>query len=311
MSCLTATKAPRVDIVFDQYVSPSIKDYERNLRKEENSIDFNINGPMQVRPTDFNKELKNIKFKQALVTFLIEHWHDPEMVPFIGQTIINLNYDCCYSYKLDNNNIVQTINNDLCCENHEEADTKLVYHACQLENESAANVLIKSCDTDVLIIMLGNMDYLKSESLNIYMEYGAANKRRILNVTQLHIELGPTVCASLPGFHAITGCDYNPSFFKKGKKRPFQIVQNNLDYQKALTDLGKSDVSELHELQYEAFATLEKFVCELYGYKDLADINNARFQKFCATYKSKSTDEPFQKDLLKYDASNLPPCKAE
>ncbi|CAH1108434.1 unnamed protein product [Psylliodes chrysocephalus] len=123
MSCLTATKAPRVDIIFDQYISPSIKDYERNLRNEENSIDFNINGPMQIRKTYFNKELKNIKFKQTLVIFLIEHWRYPEMVPFIVQTVIILNYDFCYSYKLESNNIVQTINDNLYCENHEEADT--------------------------------------------------------------------------------------------------------------------------------------------------------------------------------------------
>lgn len=308
MSCLTATKAPRVDIVFDQYKSPSIKDYERNLRNEANSMDFNISGPMQVRPTDFNKGLKNIKFKQALVTFLIDHWRQPEMVPFIGQTIINLNYDFCYSYKLENDNIIQTIDDDLYCENHEEADTKLVYHACQLESELTTNVLIKSCDTDILIIMLGNMENLKCDSLNIYMEYGAANKKRTLNLTQLYIELGPTVCTSLPGFHALTGCDYNPSFFKKGKKRPYQLIKQNLDYQKALTDLGNSKIPGL---QYETFATLEKLVCELYGHKNISDINKVRFEKFCLTYKSKDVNEPFQKTVMKYDASNLPPCKAE
>lgn len=81
-----------------------------------------------------------------------------------------------------------------------------------------------------------------------------------------------------------------------------------MDYQNALTDIAKSDVPGL---QYETFAVLEKFVCELYGYKNITDVNNARFQKFCSTYKSKSTDELFQKNLLKYDASNLPPCKAE
>ncbi|CAK1581026.1 unnamed protein product [Parnassius mnemosyne] len=305
---LTATKAPRVDIIFDQYFSPSIKDYERKLRNEENLMDFNINGSMQVRPTDFNKELKNIKFKQAFVTFLVENWCDSEMVPFLGDTIINLNYDFCYSYKVEDNAVVQTVNDDLSCGCHEEADSKIIYHVCQLESDSSANVLIKSCDTDVLIIMLGNMDHLKSDNINIYMEYGAANKKRVINITQLYIELGTTLCTSLPGFHAVTGCDYNPAFFKKGKKRPFQIIKNNGCYQKALTDLANDDVPGL---QYETFTILEKFVCELYGYKNCTDVNNARFQKFCSTYKSKNTNEPFQKSIQRYDASNLPPCKSE
>lgn len=34
MSILTATHAPRVDIIFDQYFSPSIKGYERSRRHE-------------------------------------------------------------------------------------------------------------------------------------------------------------------------------------------------------------------------------------------------------------------------------------
>lgn len=97
-----------------------------------------------------------------MVTFLIENWRQPEMVPFIGQTTINVNYDFCYTCRLENNNIVQTIDHNLNCENHEEVDTKLVYHACQLETESTTNVLIKSCGTDVLIIMLDNMENLKS-----------------------------------------------------------------------------------------------------------------------------------------------------
>lgn len=258
MSCLTATKAPRVDIVFDQYKSPSIKDYERNLRNETTSIDFNISGPMQVRPNDFNKGLKNIKFKQALVTFLIEHWRQPEMVPFIGQTIINLNYDFYYSYRLENNNIIQTGDDNLYSQNHEEADTKLVYHACQLESESTTNVLIKSCDTDIPIIMLGNMDNLKCERLNIYMEYGAANKKRTLNLIHLYIRLFVQV---YPGFMLLRGAII------------IHLIRQNPDYQKALTDLGNSKIPGL---QYETFATLEKFVCELYGHKNFSDISTLR-----------------------------------
>lgn len=147
-------------------------------------------------------------------------------------------------------------------------------------------------DTHVLITMLDNMDNLKSDGKNIYMEYGVANKKRTLNVTQLHIELGPAVCVNLPGFHAITRCDYNPALSKKGKKKPFQILKNNSDYQKALADIG---MLYILGLQYEILATLEKFFCELYGYKNFTNINDALFQKFCSTYKSKNTNELLEK----------------
>ncbi|CAG5085062.1 Protein of unknown function [Cotesia congregata] len=270
-----ATSAPRVDIIFDQYFSPSIKDYERTLRCEMNDLDFKITGPMQVRPVDFNKELKNIKFKQAFVTFLIDHWATQEMAPLIGETIINLSYDKCYTYKVESNVVIREENNDLSCDDHEEADTKIVHHVCKIDNDVATNILIKSCDTDVLVIMLGNMDHLECDSLSIYMEYGNNNKKRILNLSQLSIELGP---------------------------------KENEDYQNAFTNLGTAHITGCRN---EEFLVSEKFVCEMYGFKNLADINTARFEKFCSTYKADNPDEPFEKRFKNYDASNLPPCKAE
>ncbi|KAL4702648.1 hypothetical protein ACJJTC_016455 [Scirpophaga incertulas] len=126
MNILTAFKALRVDIVFDQYFVPSIKDYERTRRNEQKTIDFKINGPSQTRPTDFMKELKNIKFKESFVQFLIEYWATDEMATFIGNTLIKLNYDSCYSYIVKNNSVEMTIDEDMTCNNHEEADTKII-----------------------------------------------------------------------------------------------------------------------------------------------------------------------------------------
>lgn len=130
MSILTTFKAPRVDIVFDQYFSPSIKDYERMRRNEQKTIDFNITGPSQTRPTDFMKELKNIKFKESFVQFLIDYWATDEIATFIGNTLIKLNYDSYYSYIMKNNVVEMTIDENLACNTREEADTKIIDPPC-------------------------------------------------------------------------------------------------------------------------------------------------------------------------------------
>ncbi|GFS75835.1 INO80 complex subunit D [Trichonephila clavipes] len=57
-------KSPRIDIVFDQYVTPSIKDCER-LRRNETTSTVSI-GPNQIRHHNFAGELKNTQFKEAL-----------------------------------------------------------------------------------------------------------------------------------------------------------------------------------------------------------------------------------------------------
>ncbi|KAK5644894.1 hypothetical protein RI129_006194 [Pyrocoelia pectoralis] len=206
MSILTATHARRVDIVFDQYFSPSIKEYERAQRHEVRNREYFITGPEQVRPVDFIKELRNIEFKQAFINFLITHWSTNEMAEFIGNTIINLNYKECYTYSAHNNSVTSYAYDNLSCQNHEEADTKIIFHICQMDND-VSDVSIKTPDTDILIVMLGNMDHLRNNNLKIYMEYGTMHSKKWINISELQITLGPLLCQSLPGFHALTEDD--------------------------------------------------------------------------------------------------------
>lgn len=52
------SNATRYDIIFDQYFSPSIKDYETSFRHEWTQLKVNITGPEQVGPFDLEKEVK-------------------------------------------------------------------------------------------------------------------------------------------------------------------------------------------------------------------------------------------------------------
>ena len=81
--------------------------------------------------------------------------------------------------KCENNIVTVEKDYELSCDNHEEADTKIVHHVCKIDNDSPTNVLIKSSDTDVLIIMLGNMDHLECDNMIIFMEHGNNNKKTI------------------------------------------------------------------------------------------------------------------------------------
>ncbi|GFX66461.1 uncharacterized protein TNCV_1291421 [Trichonephila clavipes] len=72
LKMISQFKSPRIDIVFDQYFTPSIKDCER-LRRNETTSRVSI-GPNQIRHHNFASELKNTQFKEALVNFFIDHW---------------------------------------------------------------------------------------------------------------------------------------------------------------------------------------------------------------------------------------------
>lgn len=303
LQSLVNTSADNVAIVFDRYFTPSIKDCEHTLRGNTDNNDFYITGPQQVRTSEFSKDLRNIKFKEALVKFLIEHWADQEMKAIIGNKTIFLNHDSCYVYSVIDNKVSRIIDHELSCPDHEEADTKAVFFACQMKEDST--VTIRTSDTDIVVIMLANMEHIKA-SVKIWIDLGVGNARRYIDISALFAKLGLLVSQALPALHALTGCDYNPAFYRRGKKRPFDILLGSATFQEAFANLG----SETYDIE-ELFPTMESFICHLYGLKKLADVNRARMEIFNKTYKVSDTSQPFSLNVRNYDACNLPPCQSE
>lgn len=79
------------------------------------------------------------------------------------------------------------------------------------------------------------MHHIKNEDSHVWMLAGTG----YIDLSKVYEKLGPCLSRSLPGFHAITGCDNNPAFKKKGKLRPFNILNKNQDYQEAFTRFGE------------------------------------------------------------------------
>lgn len=303
LQCLINNAASRIAIVFDRYFTPSIKDYEHSLRGSVDDKEFHISGPQQTRTSDFTKDLKNIKFKEAIVKFFIDHWADQEMAAIIGNKVIYIIHDLCYEYSVTNNKVTRIINYELSCPDHEEADTKIAFLACQQKEDST--IVIRTSDTDILVIMLANMEYLQA-TVEVWMDLGVGNARRYVDVSALYSKLGPQISKALPALHAFTGCDFNPALYRRGKKKPLQYLLNSEIFQKAFLDLGSKD----HNVQ-DSFNIIQSFTCHLYGLKKLNDVNQARIVIFNKTYKVKDKSQPFSLSIRHYDACNLPPCQSE
>ncbi|GBP51852.1 hypothetical protein EVAR_88557_1 [Eumeta japonica] len=127
MQVFTANSADTVIIAFDRYIFPSIKDNEHSLRRRVKGQRFQINGPDQIRPSNFADALKNIYFKETLVDFIIDDWANDYMAPFIGSKTILVNYLQCHQYKVCQGKVQRTSESSLACPGHEEADTKIVF----------------------------------------------------------------------------------------------------------------------------------------------------------------------------------------
>ena len=65
--------SPRVDLVFDTYCTPSVKDVEHGRRSADDCM-YTITGPEQKRPQDWQKALRSAAFKTAFFRFLLDEW---------------------------------------------------------------------------------------------------------------------------------------------------------------------------------------------------------------------------------------------
>ena len=139
-------------------------------------------------------------------------------------------------------------------------------------------VAIRTVDTDVASFNNINPDEL-------WIALGTGSSFRYIAVHQLAAAMNPRQCATLPIFHALTGCDIVSSFAGRGKKTAWEIWKVFPEVIDAFEELLRmpSDVSE------ESMSLLERFVVLMYDRTcDIMKINDARKQLFA--HKSRALD---------------------
>ena len=226
---------PRIDMVFDKIASPSIKDCERDNRAVGNNrhVTYVITGPAQKRPNIFIGALRNDQFK-------VSSWEDNSNAHILNEKeLYSTRDERCYSFKVIDGVMIKKEEISL-TSSHEEADSRMVFH-CKLL-QGSKNIVIRTNDTDVLIIFLGNMPKL-DPGLHIWLAVGlqAQNKLRYIDVNKIFETLGTNLCAALPGCHAYTGYDYTASFSRKGKVRPLAFLEKNQNAIEMFSKLGDEE----------------------------------------------------------------------
>ena len=182
---------------------------------------------------------------------------------------------------------------DLRC-NHEEADTKvcfLLHHALQ-QNEGRETIcVLRSCsgDIDIPVILLAS----HVPNLQVFIDSGTGKNRKILDLAAC--ELSATQREALLGLHAFSGNDYISSFFRKGKKACWKLLQGTEGFVTTFAELGTSS-----EPTNNVIEGIEKFTCALYGEKRLSSVDDVRRKIFWRN---------FSRDQKITDLSLLPPCK--
>ena len=166
-------------------------------------------------------------------------WSDDSSREILRDKVLFLtNDDTCCRYKSVNGCVLTEEVNNLSC-SHEGGETRMFYHLSSIQ--SGNNVVLRTNDTDFLIIGLSAMEKL-AEDVNVWIEAGvqSTNSQRFISLNQLYITLGKTFCQSLPGYHAFTGCDYTASFSRRGKIKALKILGKNVKFEQMFYDIGVS-----------------------------------------------------------------------
>jgi hypothetical protein len=96
----------------------------------------------------------------------------------------------------------------------EEADTRIIFHALYSdklyqENNVLGRIVVKSPDTDVLVLLVHYFPNMKNTS-ELWFQTGLITStngcRRYIPVHELCNSLSSVVCKILPADHALTGC---------------------------------------------------------------------------------------------------------
>ena len=104
--------------------------------------------------------------------------------------------------------------------NQEEADTRILLHIIHALNCGFSSILIKTSDSDVIVILIHHLQYFDtiSTGCNITVNYEIGNTQQVINIRELACALGVQRSAALLLFVTLTGCD-STSVMKGRSKR--------------------------------------------------------------------------------------------
>ena len=251
-----------------------------------------INHRDQPCPLQWKKYLSLDENKVALVSFLVKEWSRPEYAASLQHRslfVTHGNY-CTKMSSTDGLSVETSAVVELEC-THEEADTRMLFHAAHASSRGSRTIVIRSPDTDVAFLAVVLCQQFAQGS-RMFFRTGTKHRVRYIYVFALRRKLGEQVSDALLGLHSLTGCDSTSPFKNRGKKPGLELLISNPGLCEGLQLLGQN-----FEMPQALMELCERFVCLLYRSSAITDVNKLRYHIF-APKASPSDQLPPTKDAL-------------
>lgn len=135
----------------------------------------------------------------------------------------------------------------------------MLLHASHAANHGHHKILLKTVDTDVVVLAVSVAQGLQPED-ELWLAFGTGKSFRYLAAHEIAAGLGPEKAQALPMFHALTGCDTVSSFAGHGKKTAWTIWTVLPELTDALLKLSSAPSGTPDDVMH----TIERFVILLY-----------------------------------------------
>ena len=158
---------------------------------------------------------------------------------------------------------------------HEEADTRLLFHAQHMYNKGIQSIIIQATDTDVVVIAVSASTSMPN--CEIWIAFGNGSNLRYIPCHTISEKLGTDSSRGLLFFHAITGCDVCSSFYGIGKKTAWGVFRTNPHLHKLFAGISTLPST----LSLDQFDYIERFTILMYQRtSELTSVNEMRQQLF-------------------------------
>ena len=134
------------------------------------------------------------------------------------------NNEKCMKVSVNNSTEVPAL-----CSNMEEADGRIIFHACFAADNGADTVVVSSPDTDVCVLLVHHRPAI--DASNVYFLTGKDSKnvthQRYIPIHKIFDHLSLEERSILLTVYCISGCDTVSAFFGHGKVKAFKIMQKH------------------------------------------------------------------------------------
>lgn len=250
----------RLDVVWDEYLQDSLKAYTRSVRGKGSRRRVESSNAL---PRNWQEFLRNEDNKTELFSFLSQQTATLETE---AQIIATHHTDVLCTQARDTSGLAPCT--------HEEADSRMFVHVLDATNHGCRRVMIRTVDTDVLVLAISALQQLSIDEL--WVAFASGKTFRYLPAHEMAVALGPEKSVALPFLHAFSGCDTVSSFAGRGKRTVWDIWKTYQEVTPAFVTLGSTPSSVDAQME-----VLERFVVLLYDRTSSVEkVNEARKQLF-------------------------------